>query len=221
MAFTGFLFVIFFIIVAMMWPEGLWSNVITFINTLFAGLIAWNYFEPLATKLEGSVPSFTYIVDYFAFWLLFAVAFNVLRVFTDQISRRKARFRKPVDLGGSGTFAVLTALLIMALTCASMHFAPLGSQPFNGGFGSSPNSGSFLGITIENFWFSQMNRLSKRVPNPQKAGETKGAGPIAGSNHFDPEREFATKYYKRRLELEAYNDATGSVRVDPKKRVRR
>lgn len=220
MAFTGFLFVFFFIIIAMMWPEGLWSNAITFINTLFSGLVAWNYFEPLANKLEKSLGSMTYVVDFLAFWLLFAVAFNVLRIFTDQISKKKARFRKPVDLGGSATFAFLTALLLVTLACASMHFAPLAAKPFKGGFGSAPNSGSFFGIAIENLWFSQMGRLSKRAPKKEKAGETVGTGPLSGSNHFDPKREFATKYYKRRVELEAHNKKTGSVRVQ-KRRGRR
>lgn len=220
MAFFGFLFVIFFIIVAMMWPEGLWSNLITFINALFSGLIAWNYFEPLADTLEKSLASFTYIVDYLAFWLIFAIAFNVLRIITDLISKKKARFRKPVDLGGSATFAVFTALLIVTLSCASMHFSPLGSKPFKGGFGSAPNSGTFLGFAIENLWFSQMNRLSKRAPNKEKAGTTVGTGPLSGSNHFDPKREFATKYFKRRLELEAHNNEKGSVRVQKRSRGR-
>ena len=45
---TAFFLVIFFVCVAMMWNEGLWSNAITLVNVVVAAMIATNYFEPLA-----------------------------------------------------------------------------------------------------------------------------------------------------------------------------
>ena len=189
--FTGFVLVICFIVIGMMWPEGLWSNALTFINTLFSGIVAWNYFEPFAGFLEENLPSFTYIVDYLAFWLIFAIFFNVTRAVTDQISKKKARFRKPVDVGGGATFAFLTAFLMVLLICSSIHFAPLQAAPFGGGFKSQgKDAGSFLGMKVEQMWLSTMFRLSAK-----KNGKPAGAFATKGTNAFDPGGNFAKKYY--------------------------
>lgn len=207
--------VVCFIVVAMMWPEGVWSNAITFINAVFSGLVAWNYFEPFADFIQENADSFTYVADFLSFWVLFAAAFNIFRVVTDQTSKTKARFRRPVDMAGSGIFAVLTALLMTSLIITSLHFAPLGKTPFRGSFGKGPEASTFLGMQIENFWLNTMGRLSKKVPHPEKPGEEKGAGPLAtsGTNHFDPDHKFKAIYATRRANLENHNNEKGRVRV--------
>ena len=50
--------------------SGLWSNTITLVNVLTAGLLATNYFEPLADFFEGRNSSFTYVWDFLAIWLI-------------------------------------------------------------------------------------------------------------------------------------------------------
>lgn len=206
--FTGFVIVFCFIIIGMMWTEGLWSNVITFINTIFSGIFAWNFFEPAAGIIEDNAASFTYLAEFVGFWLVFFLAFNVARAVTDQISKTKARFRKPVEMGGAAIFAILTAFVMAVLICTTMHFAPLGKKPFGGGFVTNgKDAGSFLGMKIENIWLSNMARMSKKG----------GTLATKNTNAFDPTGEFAVNFYKRRAELEEYNDITGSVRYDKSK----
>ena len=45
--------IILFVCFAMLIREGLWNNVLTAVNALFAGLIACSLWELLATWLEG------------------------------------------------------------------------------------------------------------------------------------------------------------------------
>lgn len=210
--------VIMFIIIAMMWPEGLWSNAITFINTLFAGLMAWNTFEYGANWIEDFEGSFTYVADYLAFWAIFAFTFNVLRGITDKTSDTKVRFRKPVDIGGGAFFAVMTALLFTSIVVTTLHFAPLGKVPFGGSFAEKPEDGTFLGMKIEDIWLYNMDRLSKKVEDPKNPGEQKAKGPLASgsTNHFDPKNVFKYVYQARRAELEEMNKLTGSVRTGVK-----
>ncbi len=222
--FLTFVAVIAFIIIGMMWPEGLWSNALTFINTIFSGLVAWNYFEPLADLLEEQLPSFTYIVDYLSFWLIFAVFFNVSRAATDQISKTKARFRKPVEIAGGAAFAFLTAGLMATLVCVSISFAPLGAFPFRGSFGlvienSTERGKAQLKAGLENvpinIWLTSMARLSKKEPN-----KTWGTFATRNTNEFSPDKAFLKVYLQRRMELEEYNNTTGSIRYDKSKQRR-
>ena len=67
------MFVILFACVAMCYAEGMWSNAIRLINVVTAGLLAVNFFEPLARWLDGMQPSYTYLWDYLSLWALFAV----------------------------------------------------------------------------------------------------------------------------------------------------
>ena len=86
------LFLIFVICVAALWFQGLWSNAITLINMLLAMMLAFNYFEPLATMLDGMERSYTYLWDFLALWGLFAICYGLLRALTDMLSRKRVAF---------------------------------------------------------------------------------------------------------------------------------
>ena len=85
------LIVIFVIVAASLWFQGLWSNVLTLINMFFAMMLAFNYFEPLADMLDETERSFTYLWDFLSLWGLFALSFGLLRLFTDMLSRHACR----------------------------------------------------------------------------------------------------------------------------------
>ncbi len=76
------LILIFLIVAAAMWFQGLWSSVVTLINMFLAMMLAFNYFEPLADLIEKQDRSYTYLVDFLCLWGLFVVSFGFLRLFT-------------------------------------------------------------------------------------------------------------------------------------------
>ena len=197
------LLVVCFIVIAMLWNEGLWSNAITMCNIIFAGVVSWNLFEPAAGWLEGQLKSFTYACDFLAFWLVFALAFNVFRAMTDQISKHRVRFKKPVEQAGRVVFAVLSAWVLVCIMCASFHVAPLSQSPFGGSFAKEPKAGCFFGLAPDRMWLAFMHSRSKG------AMKTLGQPKV-----FDPNGDFTLKYASRRKELQAHNLKTdGSIRI--------
>src|SRR5690348_14391077 len=96
--FTNILLIVVFVACyATFMNAGLWSNTITLVNVLTAGLLATNYFEPLADYFEGLDSSFTYVWDFLALWLLFGGAMLGLRIATDYMSPLKVKFFVPVE----------------------------------------------------------------------------------------------------------------------------
>ena len=57
----------------MCYAEGMWSNAVRLINIVTAGLVAMNFFEPLARWLTDWQPSYTYLWDFLSLWGLFVV----------------------------------------------------------------------------------------------------------------------------------------------------
>ena len=69
-------------------------------NVIFSAIIATNYFEPVATKVTETFPSFTYLWDFLSLWGLFVLSALILRAVTDGISKTKVRFKLPLEQGG-------------------------------------------------------------------------------------------------------------------------
>ena len=203
-------FLIIFIVVAMMWQEGMWSNALTFVNVVLAALLATNYFEPAADFLEKQAPSYTYLWDFIAIWLLFFVIFCVLRAVTDTISRHRVRFKMPVEMAGRIGFAVLTAATIIGFFSMSLHTAPLARTAAKGGFQKQPMSGNFLGLAPGRKWLAFVQSRSR---GPLSQVDETGTN---GVREFDPKSEFVLKYGQRRQNLSDHMDATGKWRVNPR-----
>jgi hypothetical protein len=179
------LILIFLLVVAVLWFQGLWSNVLTLINMLLAMMLAFNYFEPLAQLVEKSQPSYTYLADFLVLWGLFAVAYGVLRLVTDFLSRKRVAFDFWVETVGRSVLAVWVAWLFIGFTCASMHTAPLGPHPL--GFQETPMSGNFLGMAPGRYWLAFMQSRSE--------------GALTRGRTFDPESKFILKYHQRRVDF--------------------
>lgn len=188
---TMILLLIFVAFVAALWFQGLWSNMVTLINVLIAGMIAFNYFEPVADLLVKQESSYKYLYDYLALWGLFVLSFGILRLATDLASRRRVVFNIWVEMVGRSILSVWIAWLFIGFVCATMHAAPLGANPF--GFQQTPMAGNFLGMSPGRQWLALMQSRSR--------------GALSGNNgEFDPQSEFILKYYQRRVNFEKEGD---------------
>lgn len=219
---TAILFIIIFVVAAMLWNEGLWGNAITLVNLILAGLIATNYFEPLAAILDGQMASFTYFWDFLSFWLIFAITFGLMRAVTDKLSKTKVKFKGYVEHPGRVIFALLCGYTFMCIACMSIHLAPLPEHPFGGAFHQAqkvegpvflvdkelPNH--FLGFAPDRQWLQLTQWLS---------GEWGALSRWTGfgmwtKRPFDPDNRFLFKYGARRRMLEQYNKEWGDLKVD-------
>src|SRR5262245_63920600 len=88
-----------FLILAMTYAvasEGLWGAALMFFNVLFGGLIAFNFYEPLAKLLADNVSFLAGFADLLCLFLLFLVATFLLRLTTETLGPAMVRFPTPL-----------------------------------------------------------------------------------------------------------------------------
>ena len=175
---------------ASLFTNGLWSNTLMLVNVLTAGLLAMNYFEPLADWLEQQVsPSLTYAWDFVAIWLIFIAAMVALRGATDYMSPVKVRFLPPVDKFGGYVLALWTGWAVVCFATATLHTAPLARNFL--GFQPAPQEKMMWGFAPDRQWLAWTHRESK--------GAMCRLHELAP---FDPYGDFILRYGKRREEFE-------------------
>jgi hypothetical protein len=175
---------------ASLMKSGLWSNTITLVNILTAGLLATNYFEPLADFFEKLEPSWAYVWDFLAIWLIFGIAISVLRTITDYMSQIKVRFFVPVEKAGGIVMALWASWIMVCFTTMTLHTAPLARNFLDGSFAPTPTA-KMLWLGPDQVWLGWVHRESK--------------GPLSRLGKpapFDAGGEFILKYGNRREEFE-------------------
>lgn len=186
---VGMLILVWFICIAFLWNEGMWSNCLTLVNVLLSALIAMNYWEPLADYLESTSPSmktYTYVWDYLSLWFLFFIGIVVTRVATGLISRSQVRFMPPIEQTGRVISVLLIGWIFVCFTLATLHTAPLARTAVRGTFQEKPMSNNFLGLAPDRMWLGFVQHRSK------------GALSTNPPTVFDEKAEFIFKYGERR-----------------------
>lgn len=186
------LVIILFVCVAMLVREGLWSNALTFVNVLLAGLVATTQWEVVANWLDDQIPSGTYLWDFVALWLTFIVTFTILRAVTDLTSRVRVRFKLPLDWAGGILFALLVGWAMVCFTSTTLHTAPLAEHFLAGQFYDTPDDRIFLGMAApDRQWLGWVGTVSAGTLSPGESGEA-----------FPTAEEFIARYAKRRKQYE-------------------
>jgi hypothetical protein len=109
--------------------EGLWGAALMFFNVLFSTLIAFNFYEPLATLLSGWEAASGY-ADTFCLLAVFIVSLVLLRVVTESLAPAMVRFPAPVYHLGRVAFGLAGAVLTMAFIMVAFHTAPVHKKIF-------------------------------------------------------------------------------------------
>lgn len=214
MLLTLLLIVIFLFCFAFVFKEGVWSNTIRLVNLVAAALVATNYFEPAAAKIEAVAPSFTYYADFLALWGLFALSMAIMRGMTDFISKVKVRFRKVTDQVGSPLLAACIGWVMVCFTAATLHTAPLARDFLRGGFKAEDTM--FLGLAPDRKWLGFVQLLSRGAFSQRPSSDDVQKVPAWGTDKtktFDPYGKFMPTYATRRSQLEKYVTSKGSTRV--------
>ncbi len=116
--------VMFILIVASTWWFGLWSNLVTLINLFLASLLASSIYQPVANELGNLNDSYRPLYDFIAVWLVFVVAFMILRGITDVISAYRLRFDNVTELVGRSVLSVWIAGVFVCFSFFTMQMAP-------------------------------------------------------------------------------------------------
>lgn len=115
----------FILIVASTWWFGLWSNLITLVNLLLASMLASICFEAVSSKLFNMNSSYRYLYDFIAVWLVFLLAFVVLRGVTDFLSGYRLKFDPITELVGRSVLSIWIAGVFVCFAFFTLQMAPL------------------------------------------------------------------------------------------------
>lgn len=194
--------VILLAVIASLGPEGLWSNSIMLINVITAGLLASNFFEPLASKIGDLWPG-PYFWDLICLWGIFALALSVLRAATDGASKVRVKFIRQVDVAGSYLMAVWVGWVLVCFTAASLHTAPLSRNFLFGGF--TPERKLFFGLAPDRKWLAFVQKMSETGYCRLVSAEELKKGEYV----FDADGTFMLRYARRREEYARADSFTG------------
>lgn len=186
---TAVLAVVFLGAAALMWTHGAWSNILTFFNLVFAGLVASSFFEIVATKVEEQGTSgLRYMTDFLGWWLIFAVTFLLLRWVTDSISKYRVEFEKLVEQITCGVMCALNGWVVTCMVSMTLHMAPLNGLPFQDVDLEEP---TFVGLSPDKMWLGIVELQSKNI--------------MSGENEFSAD-DFTRMHRTRRDDFEGEED---------------
>jgi hypothetical protein len=109
--------------------EGLWGAALMFFNVLFGGLIAFNFYEPLARLIDSTGIGWGFS-DTLCMLGLFCISVLLLRMTTETIAPAMVRFPNPVYHVGRLIFGLGGALMTLAIVILAFHAAPVHKKIF-------------------------------------------------------------------------------------------
>ncbi len=177
--------------------EGLWGAALMFFNVLFAAMIAFNFYEPVAKLVDSTGINWGFS-DTLCMLGLFCIALVVLRMTTETIAPAMVRFPEPVYHAGRIVFSLAGGAVTVAIIILAFHAAPVHKKIFSAvDFKSKPP----FGLGLDHLWLGFFQYETGAVfSNMGKGGRdpyrTYGQG--GRVNVFDPRAEWLLDHYDAR-----------------------
>jgi hypothetical protein len=178
--------------------EGLFAATCMLINAVLAGLVAMNFWEPIASWVESIVQrSFLQgYEDFVVLIVLYAISFGALRALVGGLNYSEVEFVPIVNQLGAGAVALLTGYLVSGFLICALETLPwdrnfLGFEPYR-----ENESALRRYFPPDRVWLAMMHR----------AGATcLSRGPEVPT--FDEDGAFESNYLRYRR----YSDAPGEI----------
>jgi hypothetical protein len=142
------------------WREGLLTACTTCINVLIAGLVAFNFWEPIADLLD---PLFQETIlagyeDALCLVGLFALTLGLLRWATNSLAGRQLEYHPVLDQGGRVAVGLLTGYLIAGFLVCVLQTLPLPDDfaQFDPGFDPNEAPGVRHFLPPDHVWLAMM-----------------------------------------------------------------
>lgn len=140
--------------------EGTWGAATVFFSVLFAGLVAMNFFEPLAATLERSAPGWAAYSDIVALLGLFAVFIFALRAAGEYLMPMYVEVHGAMHNSVRWLLSAATGYVVVAVLLTSLHTAPLPRSFF--GFDPGPTRQTFFNLGPDIQWLAFNQYVSQR-----------------------------------------------------------
>lgn len=177
--------------------EGLWGAALMFFNTLFAGLIAFNFYEPLAALLAQNAEPVAPFADSICLLLIFGITLFVLRLMTDSFAPTMVRFPNVVYHIGRWFFGLAAATLCTSILLLGFHTAPIHKKMFFGAYPYDYKPPFKMGIDwqwLSFFQYTTGNVFANYSPNnPMDPFKEYGQARV-----FDPRGEWLIEHQNKR-----------------------
>jgi hypothetical protein len=175
--------------------EGLWGAALMFFNVLFAGLIAFNFYEPLARLLAENVTFLSGFADTLCLFALFIVSLVLLRLTTETLGPSMVRFPTPLYHLGRWFFAFLCAVVTVAICVLGFDTAPVHKKVF----GSVDYKTMVpFGLGIERHWLGFFQYTTGQVFVTHVPTLQDPFGQYKHANVFDPRAEWLLNHQEAR-----------------------
>jgi hypothetical protein len=110
--------------------EGLWGAALMFFNSLFAGMIAFNFYEPLAALIATNVSFLENFADSLCLMGIYAGSLFLLRMVTDAIAPAMVRFPSALYLIGGVIFGLGASTITMSVMLLAYQASPVDRKVF-------------------------------------------------------------------------------------------
>lgn len=140
--------------------EGPWGSALKFLAVLFSGLLAMNFFEPLAAFLESQIPEYGSFADVVSLVGLFALLVFLCQLAVDQISPTSIELEGIVYQLAKWVFPLATGYLTAAILLTALHTAPLPREFF----GFTPERKNLFNLAApDRQWLGFTQHVSEKV----------------------------------------------------------
>lgn len=186
--FFGFLTVLLMLGVAAyaVWSWGALRAFCVCWNTLLAGLVAFNFFEPAATFLDPHLESSGVggVEDAFCLLMIFGAVFVALHLVTKFLARKWPDYHPYLQRGGAAFFGLVAGYLLAGFLVCALDTLPF--PPAFPGFQGRVDAARLRRLLPpDRVWLAMMHRA--------------GAGPFTrGGPTFDADGSFEFRYQRLR-----------------------
>lgn len=186
---VGFTLIVTLIVAYAAVREGLLTALATLVNICIAGVVAFNFFEPLAEEVDGVFRGtiLAGFEDALCFFVLFAPILAGLRFLTNNLANQELDLPALMQQIASGAVALVSGYLLAGILVVFLQMMPWGENFLDFQPQIEPNAGKVRQyLPPDRLWLSLMNRA--------------GSGPFSQNDAvtFDPEGTFGIRYTRMR-----------------------
>jgi hypothetical protein len=170
--------------------EGLLTAITSLANVMISGLIAFNFFEPIANELEEMLRG-TFLAgfeDAVALFVPFAATLGLLRVVTNNLANTDVELPALLGQVGSGAVALVTGYLVAGFLVVVFQTLPWGDKFLGFEYNADANTPKVRNLMPpDRVWLAMMNRAGSTALSQGEDYVT-----------FDPEGSFEMRYARLR-----------------------
>jgi hypothetical protein len=170
--------------------EGMFTACVMCCNAVIAGVIAFNYWEPLASLLEPIMGGYGY-EDFLCLILIFCLVLGAMRTITNLLCPTEVEFHPVLKKIGGALFGLLTGYVVSGFLVCALQTLPWRENFMSYNYKVDPSAQTLRRyLPPDRVWLATMHRL--------------GSGPLTdGGPTFDEKGDFSVRYARLRRYVDA------------------